>query len=162
MQDLSRKVNPLNETGLALPFPGKYPTRWYVWVRGAHSKTLLRYTGKPNRTIAQMVMKLIYIPEGQLLFEEFDRGSLVRDLRVYLPRFGLQPGQCNHSLLRLYYPALLDGDVLLPWVNTTPRFFKMELGKHSWGAYLPHGELNRATMEGYAQWVHDTKFQWKR
>lgn len=150
-------------TRLALPFPGKFPTRWRVSFRAGSriGKRILNYTGKPNSIIASQVVSLSHA-KGWIWMHEFDRGGTVREFNGACPRFELLPTNECAALCGLYYPSLAPAaPVLSPWIRSRPRLVRMDLFGREWGAYLSVGYSNEQ-WEDYAKWVRDMKFQWKK
>lgn len=152
-----------NTKTIALPFPGKFPTRWRIRIREAagNKKPLLTYDGKPNRLVAQRVLAFIYHPGANLWWDEFDRGSIVREFNVALPRFITAPTGVNPALERLYY-GVSELEMFSPWIIEFPRIVRMNFFGHEWVSYLPKTGFTELNLKEYAKWVRDTKFQWKR
>lgn len=106
------------------PFPGDYPTRWYISfefkrLQGPRTWT---YQGKPSREIANYVAKLARLYAGTVQACEYDQGGSIQYLVTLTPnRLPLGTSDWNANLLRFYYPDIVEAKMFDRWTRPLHR-----------------------------------------
>jgi len=74
--------------GPGLPFPGKYPTRWWIELTGVRVRW--SYLGKPSAMAYRKLCKLLTTLKGPVTYStvEFDRGGRIYYANLELPGVG--------------------------------------------------------------------------
>src|SRR5271168_63294 len=143
----------------AMPFPGRYPTRWHLIFLSAPKKVLWQYEGKPNKLIIPKVESFLK-KHGTMWLCEYDRGGCFRYTWQSTPRkmpfnvYGL------NSLAAWYYPWAKEGsgsEFFRAWRYGVQHKMILSQGKkffvYSTIKEMLMGESNIQLLREYRTWL---------
>jgi hypothetical protein len=151
------------------PFAGDTPTRWRIVGEYSVSPApkgydrTFSYIGKPNRTIARRVQRLISNAViGVFRAWEYDRGGNLLYGEVYCPRGDFRVSSIASNIAHFYYPwEYVTGSMVTNWhvrqMHRTPIVFQ---GKKTW-IYTAHpgGEYAQGDWEMHRTWLENAHIQ---
>ena len=144
-----RSVPTWNAIGPGLPFPGEYPTRWWIKLTGVGVRW--SYLGKPSAMAYRRLYKLLQTLRGPVVCSaaEFDRGGKIFHAKLALPAVGdpvafLLKGQHASASWKEYHTWDQKG---LEWVLTKHTLARVRTEKGIKRVYVPVEMMKRADWQ---------------
>ena len=133
----------------ALPFPGIYPTRWFIYTAGIKGKGIV-YIGKPNPTIMKQVLAVSRQPNAIVYVAEFDRGGQISNTPFRNGRW-LEGYETRTPLAQFYY--VNNGFDLAEWATRTIHHKCVSYQGKKWVVYSRTRDTSDRGKEGYLRWL---------